>query len=90
MGSKEDVGHNVGARHVVGLTTSQCQGETDTIRDWTVKATRVGEEETQGWRIESRKTETRRRKKEVGTDRDRQRYRAPKMEERFLGSRFVP
>ena len=55
------------------LKTRRCEG-------WHEKATHLGEEESRGWRFESRKTETWRRKKEVGTDSDRQRCGVPKME----------
>ena len=37
------------------------------------KATHAGKGKSRGWRFESRKTETQRRKKEVGADRDRPR-----------------
>ena len=47
--------------------TRRCEGRHE-------KATRLGNDESRGWRFESQTTETRRRKKEVGTDRDRQRY----------------
>ena len=62
-----------GRMRVWGATTLQ-KHKTRRCEDRHEKATRVGNEESRGWRFESQKTETYSRKKEVGTDRGRQRY----------------